>query len=419
MRGVLHGNLHGLRVLDLTGEAGFLAGMLLAELGAEVVKVEPPAGDAARRRPPFWDGVEDRERSILWLALNGSKRGITLDLTHAAGRDLLLRLVERADVLLESAAAGALAARGLGWDVLHARNPRLVLCSLTPFGQTGPRADWRGSDLTVLALSGNLHCTGDPDRAPLRCSLPASYYHGSLEAAAGVAFALLARERTGEGQQVDVALQEAMVMPNMATASMARMTGNRGQRTGAFFRQTMSVQREIWPCRDGWVSFALRGGPARVPGLIAMVAYMAEHGMASERLRGMDWKAYNHNLLSQDEVDALSQEFGAFFLTRTMTELFEAACARNLMLAPANTAREIVASEQLTARRFFVDVEHPGRGTLRLPGAFARSTSFAPEDTAIAVRGPAPRLGEHTAAVLAEIGVDARGLERLRAEGIV
>jgi crotonobetainyl-CoA:carnitine CoA-transferase CaiB-like acyl-CoA transferase len=415
----MRGTPHGLRVLDLTGEPGFLAGMLLAELGADVVKVEPPAGDPARRRPPFWGGTADPERSILWLALNGSKRGITVDLERAAGRELLLRLAERADVVLEGDAPGALAARGLGWDVLHARNPRLVLCSLTPFGQTGPRASWRGSDLTVIALSGNLHCTGDPDRAPLRCSLPVSYYHGSIEAAAGVAFALLAREQTGEGQHVDVALQEAMVMPNMATASMAKMTGHRGQRAGAFFRQPKSVQREIWPCKDGWVSFALRGGPARLPGLVAMVQYMDEHGMATERLRAMDWKTYNHNLLSQEEVDALSKDFGDFFLSKTMTELFRAACERNLMLAPANTAREISRSEQLAARHFFVAIEHPGRGTLQQPGPFALSTSSDPEATAIAVRGPAPRLGEHTAAVLAEIGVTPGELERLRAEGVV
>ena len=415
----MRGTLHGLRVLDLTNEPGFLAGMLLAELGADVVKVEPPGGDPTRRRPPFWGGVADPEGSILWLALNGSKRGITLDLDRPAGRELLLRLAGRADAVLETDAPGTLATRGLGWDALQARNPRLILCSITPFGQSGPRAGWRGSDLTVIALSGNLHCTGDPDRAPLRCSLPVSYYHGGIEAAAGVAIALLARERTGLGQHVDVALQEAMLMPNMATASMALTTGNRGQRAGAFFRQPKSVQREIWPCKDGWVSFALRGGPARMPGLVAMVAWMAEEGMASDRLRAMDWKAYNHNLLSQDEVDALSREFGDFFLTRTMTELFRAACDRNLMLAPANTAREIVASEQLAARRFFVDVEHPGRGPLRLPGAFAVSTSTDPDGTAIAVRGPAPRLGEHTEAVLAEIDIDAARLERLRAEGVV
>src|SRR5262245_17467008 len=133
----MRGTLNGLRILDLTGEIGFLAGMLLGELGADVVKVEPPAGDPARRRPPFWGGVEDPERAILWLAQNGSKRGITLDLQRPAGRDVFLRLVARTDVVLET---GALSGHGLGWDALHASNPRTILCSLTPFGQTGPRA---------------------------------------------------------------------------------------------------------------------------------------------------------------------------------------------------------------------------------------------------------------------------------------
>src|SRR5579875_2444217 len=298
----MRGTLDGIRVLDLTAEPGFLAGKLLAEMGADVVKVEPPGGDPARRRPPFWGGVEDPERAILTLALN-----------HPRGRALFLDLVARADVVLETAPPGT-----LDWAALHARNRRLVLCSITPFGQTGPYAGWRGSDLTVTAMSGNLWCTGDQDRPPVRCSLPVAYYHGSIEAAAGVVFALLARETTGEGQHVDVALHEAMLMPNIGTAAMAVMTGNRGARSGAMMRQGRSVQREIWPCKDGFVSFALRGGPARIPGLVAMVRYMDEHGMASERLKAMDWTRYNHNLLSQEEVDALSAEFGAFFRTKTM-----------------------------------------------------------------------------------------------------
>jgi benzylsuccinate CoA-transferase BbsE subunit len=304
--------------------------------------------------------------------------------------------------------------RGLGWAELRARNPRLVHCTITPFGETGPRAGWCGSDLTVTAMSGNLYSTGDPDRAPVRCTLPVSYYHGGIEAAVGVVFALLAREQTGEGQHVDVALQEAMVMPNIGTAAMYAMTGNRGSRAGAFMRQEKSVAREIWPCKDGFVSFALRGGAARIPGLVAMVRYMDEHGMASPRLKEIDWKTYNHNLLTQTEVDDLSREFGAFFLTKTMSELYRAACERNLMLAPINTAREITASAQLAARQFFVEVEHPGRGRLRYPGAFALGNA-----TAIGIRRPAPRLGEHTAQVLSELGLGAAEVERLRAEGVV
>ena len=413
------GNLDGIRVLDLTGEPGFLAGKLLGDLGADVVKVEPPAGDPARRRPPFWGDVPDPERALVWLALNTSKRGITLDLARPRGRELFLELVRRADVLLETESPGGMAARGLGWTELQTQNPRLVHCAVTPFGQSGPRASWRGSDLTVSALSGNLYATGDPDRAPVRCSLPVAYYHGGIEAAVGVVFALLAREESGRGQHVDVALQEAMVMPNIGSAAMFQMIGLRGARAGAFMRQVNGVAREIWPCKDGFVSFALRGGPARVPGLVAMVQYMGEHGMAPESLRQRDWKSHNLNLLSQAEIDDLSRSFAAFFLTKTMAELYEAACARNLMLAPINTAREIVASPQLAAREFLVDVEYRGRGALRYPGPFALTTSPDPEATRVGIRRPAPALGEHTAEVLAELGLESTEVTRLRAEGIV
>jgi crotonobetainyl-CoA:carnitine CoA-transferase CaiB-like acyl-CoA transferase len=414
------GHLAGTRVLDLTTEPGFFTGKLLGDLGADVVKVEPPTGDPARRRPPFWGGTSHPERSLLWLAMNTSKRGITLALDRPRGRELFLDLVARTDVVLETMPPDEMEALGLGWETLAARNPRLILCSLTPWGQTGPRAGWRGSDLTVVAASGNLWCTGDPDRAPVRCALPVAYYHGGIEAAVGVVFALLARERTGRGQHLDVALHQAMVMPDIGTAAMAVMTGNRGVRTGASMRLgPKAVGREIWPCKDGWVTFALRGGPARIPGLVAMVAYMSEHGMASEKLRAMDWKTYNANLLTQEEADALQAEFGSFFLTKTMAELFHAACERNLMLAPASHARDIVASEQLAAREFFVEVDHPERGRLRHPGAWAkvsRAGGAAPE---VAIRRPAPRLGEHTAEVLAEIGTTAAGVDRLRAEGVV
>jgi crotonobetainyl-CoA:carnitine CoA-transferase CaiB-like acyl-CoA transferase len=414
----MRGNLHGIRVLDLTSEPGHFAGKLLGDLGADVIKVEPPGGDPLRRRGPFWGHADNHERSLVWLAYNTSKRGITLDVTKPRGRDLLLDLTARADVVIESSAPGTLDALGLGWDALSARNPRLVLCSLTPWGQTGPHAGWRGSDLTVVAASGNLHCTGDPDRAPVRCSMPVSYYHASIEAALGITFALVACERSGRGQRLDVAMQAAMIMPNIATASMFKMGGNRGARAGAFFRQTKSVQREIWPCKDGWVTFAIRGGPARIPGLVAMVKLMSEHGMASERLRAMDWKAYNHNLLTQDEVDALSAEFGGFFKTKTMTELFTVAVERNLMLAPANTAREIDASEQLAFREFFMDVADPSRGKLRHPGAFAKITSSDPDATAIGIRRPAPRLSEHTAEILEEVGVTDAMLHELRHAGV-
>ncbi|MEA2626159.1 MAG: hypothetical protein QOD06_2204 [Candidatus Binatota bacterium] len=411
-------DLAGVRVLDLADEPGFLAGRLLGDHGADVVKIEPPEGHPVRRRPPFWGGVSDPERGLAWLAQNTGKRGITLDLSRPRGRDLFLALVEHADVVLASGRPGDLAAIGVAGDVLRARNPRLIVCTITPFGTAGPRSDWRASDLTALAMGGNLRPTGDPDRPPIRCRLPAAYFHAGLEAAVGIVFALYARENTGRGQDVDVSLQEVMLMPNISLAAQYATTGFRGARAGAGYRVGDTFQREIWRCRDGWVTFALRGGAARIPGLIALVAWMAEQEMAPPCLSERDWRTYNHNLLSESEVDEMSDAFAAFFSTRTRAELYAAAVERKLMLAPVNDARSIGESEQLAAREFFVELGYPHSadlgGVLRHPGAIAKlsSSTLTP-----ALR--APRLGEHNAAIYREIGLGAAEIARLAEEGVV
>ncbi len=412
---MIEGNLQGLRVLDLADEPGFLAGRLLADLGADVVKVEPPGGHPVRRRPPYWGDREDPERAISWLVQNSSKRGITLDLAHPSAREIFLTLCEKADAVLETGRPGELDSRGLGYATLSARNSRLVLCSITPFGQTGPYRDYRASDLTVLAMGGNLFPTGDPDRAPVRCSLPTSYFHAGIEAALAVVFAILGREITGQGQHLDVSLQEVMLMPNMSSPAQYAVTGFRGVRAGPGTRVGGVFQPEIWRCQDGFVSFALRGGPARIPGLIAMVRYMDEHGMAPPGLKQRDWTKYNHNLLTQEEVNEMASAFSAFFATKTKAELYQAALERKLMLAPINDAPAILASKQLAFREFFSDVEYPHLGgVLRHPGAVAK---LRPQGLRAPLR--APRVGEHNAEVYAEIGINARRLAELRAAGIV
>jgi crotonobetainyl-CoA:carnitine CoA-transferase CaiB-like acyl-CoA transferase len=408
------GNLQGYRILDLTTEPGFLAGRLLADLGADVIKIEPPEGDPARRRGPF----VGQEGSVLWLALNASKRGVTLDLGQPWGREIFIDLCRRADALIESGGAlgpASLAARGITAPALRSINPRLVVCSISPYGQTGPYSALRGSDLSAVALGGNMYPTGNPERAPVRCSLPVSYYHGGIEAAVGVVFALWGRELTGAGQTVDVSLQEVMTMPNMTMPAQFPLTGFKGGRVGGGFRGGQAMFRELWPCKDGWVSFALRGGPARIPGIMALIAYMDEHDMAPVALKARDWKQYNHNLITQPEVDEIESALAVFFRSKTMAELFDAACERNLMLAPANTAREIVASRQLAAREFFADIEHPEIGmTLRYPSVFARI-----RDGGVGVRRPAPQLGEHNDEVYREIALDAAVQESLRRQGVI
>jgi crotonobetainyl-CoA:carnitine CoA-transferase CaiB-like acyl-CoA transferase len=245
----------------------------------------------------------------------------------------------------------------------------LVVCSISPYGRRGPRSADRGSDLTTIALSGNLHMTGDPQRPPLRCSMPVSDYHTGAEAAAAILMALYRRDQVGLGDLVDVSIQETMSMANVSHTAQSWNTDYRGRRNGASYRAGDSIQREIWPCKDGYITFALRGGKARIPGLIALTEVMREADMAPASLLERDWASYNHNLLSQDEVDDLSAAFGAFFRTRTMRELYELACERRLMLAPANSERQVLESRQLATRDFFTPAVETGECVV--PARFA------------------------------------------------
>jgi crotonobetainyl-CoA:carnitine CoA-transferase CaiB-like acyl-CoA transferase len=405
------GALDGVRVLELADESGALAGKILGDLGADVIKLEPPGGDRAARRGPFLGGVADLERSLPWLALHTSKRGATLDLTREAGRALFGRLAATADVMLEAGPAGRLAALGVDDEALRAAHPRLVWCAITPFGRTGPRASWKGGDLVVVAMGGNAAVTGDPDRPPVRCTLPTGYYHAAPEAALGILMALYAREGSGRGQRVDVSLQECQLQSLLGAAGQYARHRRPMRRTGARLGRT----REIWPARDGFVSFGLRGGAARVPALVATVAWMAESGMAPDWLRDFDWSRFDPNQLDDGGVERIEAAFGAFFASRTMRELYEEALRRRILLAPCNDAREILAQPQLRDRKLFVTLDYPELGaTIEHPDFFAK---LSPEP--MRIRRRAPRVGEHNAEVWGELGVDAAELTRLAAEGVL
>ena len=407
-------SLTGFQILDLTDEKGFLCGRVLADLGADVIKIEPPAGDPIRSRGPFVGGAPDPERSIPWLAYNASKRGITLDVTAPRGRAILDRLCASADALIESYDPATLRAARLDYDTLAAAHPKLVVCSITPFGRSGPYAELRASDLTAVSMGGNAALTGDPDRAPLRCTMPSSYFHGGAEAASGLLVALLARNRIGRGQHVDVSLQESMVSTIMTGASQFAIDPRDRHRSGALYRVGDTLQREVWRCKDGFVSYGLRGGPARIPGLQATAQWMREEGFEAPAWTERDWTKYNHNDLDQAGVDAISEPLARFFLGKTMRELFAAARTRGLMLASVNDSREIAHSEQLGARKFFHEVDDRGRGLrYQLPARFAATTLGAD------VRSAAPLRGEHNREVFTSIGIADDEQRTLAREGII
>src|SRR4051794_13552776 len=263
----------------------------------------------------------------------------------------LAPLTTAADLLCD---LGAMAADGIDTaDIVLSSVPRrdgvaaeAVWVTVTPFGATGPRSSWRASDLGVMAASGNLWATGDPDRPPVRCAGEAAYAHTAPETAFAAITALASGVRPAD---VDVSMQELVSIANMGAAGRYARSKNRGRRLGANVGRT----REIWPCRDGWVSFGLRGGKARVPSL-ETIAELAG-------LEPRDWSTFDVNKVDAGELAAIERSVGAYFATRGVAELYELACTTNLMLAPINSPKELYESAQLAAREFFTDDGTPTR----------------------------------------------------------
>lgn len=369
--------LSGVRVLDLSGEPGWLAGRILADLGADVVKVEPPGGDRIARRGPYLRDIEDPERSLAWLVLQGGKRAITFDGTVPAARWARAQLFAWADVLIESFASPVRTDWGLEADRTAAEHPRLVHCSITPFGRTGPYAEFRGGALVVAAMGGGTVHAGD--RPPVRCTAPHAVLRAGPEAALGIVMALHAQAATGRGGLVDVSLQECI----------------------AHGTPTPGSPREIWAARDGWVLFRLHDDARRDGGLRALRAWLAESGPGSDGPLS----------IGADLEHALASFFGA----RTCAELGEGALARGIPLVSCNDAAALVAHPQLRAQELFTTLELPAcDAAIELPGAFARSTGYP-----IGVRRRAPRIGEHQEEVFAAAGIGRAECEKLAAEGAI
>lgn len=401
--------LAGLRVTELTDERGFLAGKIMADLGAEVTKIEPPAGDPERAYGPWLGGVEKPEASLPWLAMNTGKRSLALDLRHPAGMQVLDALLEKTDVLLLSLGAAWAEGMGLDWPRLHADFPRLVCCSITAFGLEGPRAGDDGHDLVVVAAGGNAWMTGDAEGPPLRCSMPSSYYHAAPEAVVGTLQALHARELDGLGRLVDLSMQECQLATLITAAGQQALGRGRGQRSGA----RTGASREIWRAADGWISFGLRGGPARAANLRAVCSWMEERGKLASALRDRDWDSWDPGAVDSEELRGVESAFGKFFSTMTMTELYQQALKRRVLLAPCNGAREILAQPQLRSREMFVTIDYPRLGaSVEHPALFAMLGGTRPRLR----RAPLP--GEHNPAILDELELSDEQRQLLTDEGV-
>jgi crotonobetainyl-CoA:carnitine CoA-transferase CaiB-like acyl-CoA transferase len=391
-------------VLDLADLSGAVCGRILADLGADVVKVEPPGGEADRLQPPFVGDVENGERSIPWLAANVNKRGVTCDLRSMDGRALFARLAATARIVVESFAPGRLRDLGLE-DTLR----DTILVSITPFGQDGPLASVPGSDLEVTAASGSLWLAGEEGRAPVRTAQPQSPYWSGMYGALGALVAL----QSPVAQRVDVSAQAAMTTVHPPAPVWWDIARQDHGRTGPFLLGRSNVGsrfRNLWACADGFVSFAIQGGPiGRHTGRM-LSEWMAERGTVPPAVAAIDWTSFDNTTLTQAQVDELETAIAPFLRSLTKAEFFDEVVKRKMLGYPVSDASDSLADPQLAARDFWRSLS-PAEGLLPLPfpGGFALFDGERP-----AVRRAAPRVGEHNSAIYGEVGVGPDELARLR-----
>lgn len=412
--------LNPYRVLDLTTERGLLCGQILADLGADVIKIEPPGGSSARKLGPFYQDQEDAENSLYWWAYNRNKRGITLDITRSEGQDILRRLAQGTKFLIESDNPGTLAQYGLSYDELAADNPGLIYVSITPFGQAGPKASYADSDLIILASSGPLVITGDEDRPPVRLSVPQGYLHASAAAAPAALIALYESHQSNRGQHIDISAQQAAAHATQSTILSAPLNDAETRRMAGGAKMGPLEIRLLWPAKDGHVSIAYLFGSAFAHFTKRLMDWIYEEGFCDKEVQQMDWVDMGGGLFGGDpktieDYERLKLIVEDFTKTKTKAELFQNALDRGLLVAPVTTIDEVVESKQLESRQYWTTVDHEEIGkAFAYPGPFAKFS-----EQPISYKRRPPKIGEHNAEVYGELDLDAQALAELQGKGII
>lgn len=407
--------LDGFRVLDLTDENGFLCGKILADLGADVIKVEPPGGSPARNMRPFWKDIHDPEKNLWWFAYNSNKRGVSLDIESAEGKELFRKLVKTADCVVESFPPGYLDGLGLGYDDLCKLRPSIIMTSITPFGQDGPYRDYRSEDIVTMGMTGLLYQTGDHDTPPTHMTMPQSYMHGGADGAVATMLAYYHREQTGEGQHADVSQQQSVAWFLANAVPIYELNGIVVERSGAFRWSLTSTQRQVWECKDGYVFFNIIGGRGGAKTLRELVKWMDGEGLASDFLKSMDWETLDMFKATQETVDEISRPIEVFFKAHTKQEISIGARQRNISICPLSGMGDLLEDKQLAFRNFWTDIEHPELGeTVTYPREFAKSN-----EESFATRFRAPLIGEHNAEVYRELGLSDAEVQNLKQAGVI
>lgn len=405
------------RVLDLTDEKGLYCGKILGDLGADVIKIEKPRGDQARNRGPFYHDTPHPERSLYWTAYNAGKRGITLNVEARDGREILLKLAKNAHCLIESFPVGYMDGLGLGWRKLNEMNPGIIMTSITPFGQAFPHTGFGTSDLAMQALGGAMSRCGDPDTPLLFAgSSDQSYLQAGAQAAVGTMIALFHREMTGQGQQVDVSMVEAMFWGASPPELLAdwELKGRVSPREGNYTHRGETRYKVIFPCKDGYVAsrvmVGLQGHFTR-----RLVDLMKEEGMA-EDLDGVAWEQLDIFMIQQDSLTHYEEVMTKFFLRHTQSELQQKAIERGLILFPVYEPCALVDNPQVVSRGILGAMEVPGLSeNVVFPVKPYLSSAFSPGPTT-----RPPLIGEHNEEVYCgELGFSKEDLARLMEAGAI
>lgn len=385
--------LEGVRVVDLsTDVAGAYGAKLLASYGADVIKVEAPGGDPTRRLASIEPGNPDA--SILFGYLNTAKRSVVLDAGNALQRAAIVALLRTTDVVIESGVPGEWAARGIDFDALRGERPELVVCTVTPFGQTGPRAGWRTTALTAFAVGGQMVLCGDPDKPPLKTAGHQAYYQAGLHVFSATVTALFGVKRTGLGERIDISIQEVQAASLEGFGPAAMLRGSDAERTGNQLRAIWG----IYPCADGYIGVAAMSRQAP-----SVYECIGQPELARD-------PGFTTQLLGPENNEIASALIGEWAAARTALEVFEESARFRAPMALIPTPRDLLEWEPLRERGFWREVEHPVLGRHALPaGPFA-------VDGDRGRAAMAPLLGEHTQEVLAELR-DARPAQPQRPAG--
>ncbi|MFI5267050.1 MAG: CaiB/BaiF CoA transferase family protein [Chloroflexota bacterium] len=397
------GALDGIRVLDLADEKGLPYTKFLADAGADVIKIEPPGGDATRARAPFAGDTPHPERSLYFLHNNANKRGITLNLETPDAQALFRELAKSADVVVETFKPATMDKWGLGYAALAELNPRIIVTSITLFGQTGPWRDHAGSELSAFALGGLMALSGEPGGPP--CLAPGELSCGvaSMHAALATQVALFHRRRTGRGQHIDVSVAEAAAHAGSYVVPLYSYHKTKPERI-SHLEHCPELHHDLYPCKDGWVRLFILAHHH----WLAFVEWMGSPPELCD-------PAYEDRRVRTANMDRISPIIEAFCLGHTKRELYLEGQARHLAVTPVSTPAEMVESEQTKARGFFQEIEHPVVGPYRQIGAMHKYS-----EAATRIHSAAPLIGQHNGDIYqGELGLSLDDLQTLCAEGVI